>query len=77
MPRDSARNTQMHFVVEMLRINITATRLELGATSLSNSIRLAAHFIREKRDPGEIRTWPGQRHGNSRAHWAIADATDD
>ena len=38
---------------------------------------LGRHFIREKRDPGEILAWPSQRHGNSRAHRVIANATDD
>ena len=38
---------------------------------------LGRHFIREKRDHGEIRTWLAQRQGNSCAHRAIADATDD
>jgi hypothetical protein len=38
---------------------------------------LRRHFIREKRDAGEVLTWSSKRHGNSRPHRAIANATDD
>src|SRR4051794_28430544 len=38
---------------------------------------LCRHFIRKKRDPGEVLTWSSKRHGNSRPHRAIANATDD
>src|SRR3981189_2566897 len=38
---------------------------------------LRRHFIRKKRDPGEVLTWSSKRHGNSRPHRAIANPTDD
>src|SRR6266403_135795 len=38
---------------------------------------LRRHFIRKKRDPGEVLTWSSKRHGKSRPHRAIANATDN
>ena len=75
--RFSSAPRKCHFVVEMLRIKYHRNTSCVGCHFFEEFHPLRRHFIREKRDPGEILAWPSQRHGNSRAHRAIANATDD
>src|SRR6266436_8598107 len=79
MPSDSApRRANVTSSSKWWGLNTTATRFTLGATSFRSSIHpLGCHFIREKRNPGEILTWPSKRHRHSRPHRTVADATND
>src|SRR6266566_3158236 len=49
----------------------------VGSHFLQKFYPLGCHFIREKRNPGEILTWPSKRHRHSRPHRTVADATND
>ena len=61
----------------MLRIEYHRNTSCVGCHFFQEFHPLGRHFIREKRDPGEIPARPSQRHGDSRAHRVIANATDD
>src|SRR5262245_5467570 len=66
-----------HLIIEMLRIKYYRNALCVGCHLFEEFHSLGRHFIRQKCNAGEILTWPSQRVGNSRAHRAIANATDD
>ena len=78
MPSDFApRRANVTSSSKCWGLNITATRPGAGCHFLQDLHPLRRHFIREKCDASEILAWSSQRHGNSRAHRAFANAADD
>jgi len=73
--RTAAR--KRYLVVEMLGVKYHRNPFCAGSHFLEKFYPLGRHFIREKRDDGEILTWPSKRHRNSRPHRTVANATDD